>query len=79
MRHLRLKRLSYLDGIALGLFLAAAAFLILFMLIDWKIGEAWIGVAGNMLVAIFSVGAAFLGKRDFPCALTAVLGPGRLH
>jgi hypothetical protein len=55
--------LSYLDGIALGLFLAAAAFLILFMLIDWKIGEAWIGVAGNMLVAIFSVGAAFLALR----------------
>lgn len=62
MRKYRHKQITYFDGIALGAFLATLAFLIIFWAIDLlpPKSDAWVGFMGNMIVAAFSIGAAYI-------------------
>lgn len=62
MRRHRLKQVTFFDGIALGAFLATFAFLLAFCFIDLlpPKSDAWVGFLGNMVVAAFSLGAAYL-------------------
>ncbi|GGG15434.1 hypothetical protein GCM10010924_50620 [Rhizobium wenxiniae] len=56
--------MSYLEGVALGAFLATLAFLFAFMLIDFKLSnDDWVGFFGNIVVALFSIGAAWLALQ----------------
>src|SRR5690606_10073919 len=55
---------NYVDGLALGAFAATLVFLIIFMLIDLRLGnDDWISFFGNILVALFSIGAALLALQ----------------
>ncbi|TNM60556.1 hypothetical protein [Aliirhizobium smilacinae] len=58
------KQVSYLEGVALGLFLATLAFLFAFMFIDFKLAnDDWVGFFGSIVVALFSIGAAWLALQ----------------
>lgn len=60
----RQKQVSYLEGVALGLFLATLAFLFAFMLIDFKLAnDDWVSFFGSIVVALFSIGAAWLALQ----------------
>jgi len=60
----RQKQVSYLEGVALGLFLATLAFLFAFMLIDFNLAnDDWVSFFGSIVVALFSIGAAFLALQ----------------
>lgn len=60
----RRKPVSYLEGVALGLFLATLAFLFVFMLIDFHLAnDDWVSFFGNIVVALFSIGAAWLALQ----------------
>lgn len=64
MRKHRLKQITFFDGFALGAFCASEIFLIVFMIIDTPLeNEAWVGFVGNMVVAGFSIGAAYIALR----------------
>ncbi|WP_425640281.1 hypothetical protein [Agrobacterium radiobacter] len=60
----RQKQVSYLEGVALGLFLATLVFLFAFMFIDFNLAnDDWVGFFGSIVVALFSIGAAWLALQ----------------
>ncbi|MEP9399779.1 hypothetical protein ABLE86_20755 [Mesorhizobium sp. KR2-14] len=64
MRKYRLKQITFLDGFALGAFCAAEVFLVVFMMLDWPLkSDAWVGFVGSIVVAGFSIGAAYIALR----------------
>lgn len=64
MRKYRLKQITFIDGFALGAFCATEIFIVAFMVLDLSLKhEAWVGFFGNMIVAGFSIGAAFIALR----------------
>ncbi|MBM3089266.1 hypothetical protein GFB56_00330 [Ensifer sp. T173] len=64
MRKYRLKQITFLDGFALGVFCATEVFLVVFMQLDLGIkNDAWVGFVGTMVVAGFSIGAAYIALR----------------
>lgn len=64
LRKYRLKQITFLDGFALGAFCAAEVFLVVFMILDWPLKhDAWVGFLGNIVVAGFSIGAAYIALR----------------
>jgi hypothetical protein len=64
MRRNREKEISSLRSFVDGAFFATITFLVLFLVIDWKIkNETWISVFGSFVVAGFTIAAAWVALR----------------
>jgi hypothetical protein len=60
----RRRNLSYLDGVAFGAFISTVVFLAAFMFIDFHLDDDdWVGFFGNIVVALFSIGAALFALQ----------------
>ncbi|TDW20162.1 hypothetical protein EV128_12790 [Rhizobium azibense] len=58
------KRVSYLEGVALGAFLSTLLFLVAFMFIDFHLkDDDWVSFFGNVVVALFSIGAVLFALQ----------------
>lgn len=69
----RRKQVGYFDGVALGLFLATFVFLFAFMFIDFHLeDDDWVSFFGNIVVALFSIGAAWLALQGNKAQLNQV-------
>ncbi|RAX43470.1 hypothetical protein [Rhizobium tropici] len=58
------RRISYMDGVALGAFISTLVFLVAFTMIDFHLkDDDWVSFFGNIVVALFSIGAALFALQ----------------
>ncbi|MDF2372675.1 MAG: hypothetical protein P1V21_17970 [Rhizobiaceae bacterium] len=64
MKRQTVKVRNYLDGLALGALVSTLLFLVLFMVLDFHLDDdKWVSLLGNIVVALFSSGAALIALR----------------